>query len=45
MSNFVSFILGTVVGTYVSQNYVIPDVKILIKNIIKKIEDSEKPPK
>ena len=35
MSNFFSFIMGTVFGAYVSQNYDIPDVKIFIKNMIK----------
>ena len=42
MSNFVSFLFGTVVGAYVSQNYYIPDVKYTLKELVKKLEDSEK---
>lgn len=46
MSNFISFLFGTVAGAYVSQNYYIPDVKATLKELLKKLEDSEKnPPK
>ena len=42
MSNFLSFIFGTVFGAYISQNYKIPDVKTTIDMLLSKIEEIEK---
>jgi len=42
MSNFLSFIFGTVFGAYISQNYKIPDVKTSLNMILSKIEEIEK---
>ena len=42
MSNFLSFIFGTVFGAYISQNYKIPDVKVAIFSLLEKIEEIEK---
>ena len=41
MSNFFSFITGTVFGMYLAQNYQLPDVKkasVLLLNYIKSLE-------
>jgi hypothetical protein len=38
MSNLFSFILGTVTGAYISQNYDIPNVKDEINNVSKYIK-------
>ena len=42
MSNFLSFLVGTVFGAYISQNYKIPDVRVAINHILLKIEEIEK---
>ena len=42
MSNFLSFIFGTVFGAYLSQNYKIPDVKTTLNMLLSKIEEIEK---
>lgn len=42
MSNFLSFIFGTVFGAYISQNYKIPDVKSTLNMLLSKIEEIEK---
>lgn len=42
MSHITSFLLGTVFGAYISQNYSIPDVKESLNIIIEKIKENEK---
>ena len=42
MSNFLSFIGGTIFGAYVAQNYEIPSVKKATENLIKYINSIEK---
>ena len=45
MSNFLSFIGGTIFGTYISQNYDIiniNDTSKIIRDYLKKIEKSNK---
>tara|TARA_B100001093_G_C25902970_1_gene625292 strand:- start:189 stop:320 length:132 start_codon:yes stop_codon:yes gene_type:complete len=42
MSNFLSFIGGTIFGAYVAQNYEIPSVKKATENLIKYINSLEK---
>ena len=42
MSNFLSFIGGTIFGAYIAQNYEIPSVKKTTNNLIKYINSLEK---
>ena len=42
MSNFISFLVGSVFGAYISQNYKIPDVRLAINHILLKIDEIEK---
>ena len=42
MSNFLSFVGGTIFGAYVAQNYDIPSVKKATENIMKYIKSIEK---
>ena len=48
MSNFISFIGGTIIGTYIAQNYDIINIKNtskIINDYLKKIEKDSKNPK
>tara|TARA_Y100000591_G_C21844631_1_gene707918 strand:- start:3090 stop:3221 length:132 start_codon:yes stop_codon:yes gene_type:complete len=42
MSNFLTFIGGTIFGAYVAQNYDIPSVKKATDNLMKYIKSIEK---
>ena len=42
MSNFFTFISGTIFGAYVAQNYEIPSVKKVTENIMEYIKSIEK---
>ena len=42
MSNFLSFIGGTLFGAYIAQNYDIPDVKVIGNKIIDYLNSIEK---
>lgn len=41
MSNFASFVFGTLVGAYLSQNYNLPDVKNTLTSILEHIKEFE----
>lgn len=42
MINLQSFVLGTLSGIYIAQNYDIPNVKIISDKVIEYIKDLEK---
>ena len=42
MSNFFSFLSGTLIGMYVAQNYQVPDIKNSSSILIKYIKSFEK---
>lgn len=42
MSNFISFLLGTALGIYCAQNYNLPDIEKVIKDILEKIKNEKK---
>lgn len=42
MSNFISFILGAALGIYCAQNYNLPDIEKVVKEILEKIKNEKK---
>ena len=42
MIHFTSYILGTITGVYLAQNYDLPDVKIIGDKLIKYLNSIEK---
>lgn len=42
MSNFISFLCGVALGVYFAQNYILPDIEKVTKEIIEKIKIEKK---
>ena len=42
MSRFVLFVSGIITGVYIAQNYNVPEVKVVLKNLNLKLSEYEK---